>query len=217
MMTAAQPIFANVVTMKKNRTSRHRTTRSHFTADELRRILQAAREVGPREHAMFLFALAHGARCQEISNLRISDLDFDSNRVRIARVKHSNTSLQSFLAASDELFDEKRAFKSWLAVRKADNPEAFAFNSRKSAQLNRASIYRIFVDICALAKLEPGRPRNPHALKHSLAMLLMGSGANSFVMQQALGHKAISSTLAYSKPNDEQASVAIAEAFSKAF
>jgi hypothetical protein len=38
--------------------------------------LKAAHRYGPREHAMFLFAVAHGARAQEIANLRLQDINF---------------------------------------------------------------------------------------------------------------------------------------------
>jgi integrase len=41
---------------------------------QLESFLRAAKEHGPREHAMFVFAVAHGARASEISNLRINDI-----------------------------------------------------------------------------------------------------------------------------------------------
>src|SRR6266478_5890770 len=75
--TAMTPsIVKNVVRMPKQRTRQVRTRISYMTAEQLERFLQTAKEFGPREHAMFLFAVAHGARAQEIANLRISDVNF---------------------------------------------------------------------------------------------------------------------------------------------
>jgi integrase len=36
---------------------------------------------------MFLFAAAHGARAQEICNLRLSDVNFANQQIHIARLK----------------------------------------------------------------------------------------------------------------------------------
>lgn len=44
---------------------------SYMDNSQLEKFLQAAKDHGPREHAMFLFAVAHGARASEICNLRI--------------------------------------------------------------------------------------------------------------------------------------------------
>jgi len=69
-------IVKNVVRMPKRRSKQVRTRISYMTSEQLERFLKAAKECGPREHAMFLFAVAHGARAQEICNLRISDINF---------------------------------------------------------------------------------------------------------------------------------------------
>ena len=78
------------------------------------------RNTGQREHAMFLFAVAHGARAQEIANLRISDINFGNEQIHIARLKGSLASTQTLLKVKgNSLFDEKAALKAWLAVREA--------------------------------------------------------------------------------------------------
>jgi integrase len=68
---------------------------------QLERFLQAAKEYGPREHAMFLFGVAHGARASEICNLRISDINFKSEQVRIIRLKGSLDSTLAYVNPSD--------------------------------------------------------------------------------------------------------------------
>jgi type 1 fimbriae regulatory protein FimB len=228
---------AEIISMPRQRAPQHRGEREYLTTEEIKRFMKAAKEYGVREHAMFRFALSHGARAVEICNLRISDLDMDRDRVNIARVKNSDPSLQVFQPL------ERTALLKWLKVRKAERPDDFVFTSRKhssrlvcdahlngcpaeaqttnpcvgiqrnetSNRLNPATVYRLFSEIAEKAEI-PENKRHPHVLKHSLAQMLLASGENAFVIQKALGHKSISSTLAYSKPTNAQASDAIAKA-----
>src|SRR5271169_2763441 len=110
-------IVRNLIRMPKERAKRVRTRISYMDAAQQERFLQAAKEYGPREYAMFLFALAHGARVQEIANLRITDVDFRNEQVHVARVKGSLDSTQNLLRVKgNSLLNEAAAFKEWLAV-----------------------------------------------------------------------------------------------------
>jgi integrase len=216
METAMTPsIVKNVVRMPKQRSKQVRTRISYLSAQQLDRFLKAAKEYGPREHAMFLFAVAHGARAQEICNLKLSDINFSNEQVHIARLKSSLDSTQTLLKVKgNSLFDEKAAFKAWLAVRKADAGD-FVFNSQKSIQLNRITVFKLFRQIAKAAGLGESL-QHPHVLKHTAAMLLVQQGANAFLIRQALGHKSFDSTLAYVNPSDADASAALAKAFNQA-
>src|SRR5215469_4383281 len=107
--------------MPKRPAKQVRTRISYMTGEQLDRFLKAAKEYGPREHAMFLFAVAHGARAQEICNLKLADINFANEQVHIARLKGSLPSTQGLLKVKgNSLFDEKTALKSWFATRKRD-------------------------------------------------------------------------------------------------
>src|SRR5271156_806397 len=165
---------------------------------------------------MFLFAVAHGARAQEIANLRLSDINFKTEQIHIARLKGSLDSTQSLLRVKgNALFNEAAAFKTWLGVRESD-ADNYVFNSQKSTRLDRVSAYRLFQKIAKRAEL-PETLQNPHTLKHTAAMRLVHGGANAFLIRQALGHRSFNSTLAYVNPSDADASAAIQKAFSQAF
>ena len=208
-------ILKNVVRMPKERVRQVRTRISYMTADQLDRFLKAAKEYGRREHAMFLFAVGHGARAQEICNLTLSDINFGNEQIHIARLKGSLDSTQSLLRVKgNSLFDEKAALKAWLAVRKPD-ADNFVFNSQKSTQLNRVTVFKIYREIARRAGLGETL-QHPHVLKHTAAMLMVQQGANAFLIRQALGHKSFDSTLAYVNPSDADASAALAKAFNQA-
>jgi integrase/recombinase XerD len=209
-------IVKNLIRMPKERAKRVRTRISYMSSEQLERFLKAAKEFGPREYAMFLFAVAHGARAQEIANLRISDVDFKNDQIRIARVKGSLQSTQALLRVKGNgLFNEATALKDWLTVRTPDAGE-FVFNSQKALQLHRVSIYKIFKAIARKAGLGENL-QHPHVLKHTAAMLMVQQGANAFMIRQHLGHRSFDSTLAYVNPSDADASAASVRAFSQAF
>lgn len=210
-------IAANVVRMPKKRQQHPRTKLAYLSADQLLRVLKAAKEHGTREHAMFLFGVAHGARASEIANLRLADLNLKQGTVHIARLKGSLDSTQNLLKLKgNPLFDEERAFRTWLAERRPD-ANTFVFNSQKSTQLNRATIFKLFRSICEAAKIEDRTLWHPHVLKHTLAMTLVQRNTNAFLIRQQLGHKSFQSTLQYVNPSDKQASEAAAKAFAELF
>jgi integrase/recombinase XerD len=187
-----------------------------MTSEQLERFLKAAKEYGTREHAMFLFAVAHGARAQEICNLRLTDINFQNDQIHIARLKGSLASTQLLLRVKgNSLFDEKAVLKTWLAERQPD-ADNYVFNSQKSTQLNRITVYKIFKEIARKAGLGETL-QHPHVLKHTAAMLMVQQGANAFLIRQHLGHRSFDSTLAYVNPSDSEASAAAVKAFSQAF
>lgn len=209
-------IVKNVIRMPKERAARVRTRISYMSAEQQERFLQAAKDHGKREYAMFLFALAHGARTQEISNLRLTDIDFKNQQIRIHRVKGSLDSTQGLLKVKgNPLFNEAAALKEWIAARPAD-ADNFVFNSQKSTHLTRVSVYRLFRQIATAAGL-PEALRHPHCLKHSAAMNMVNKGVDAFLIRQHLGHKSFDSTLAYVNPTDASASAAATKAFSQIF
>src|SRR5580700_5303145 len=134
----------NIIRMPKQRAKQVRSRISYLSNGQLERFLQDAKESGPREHAMFLFAVAHGARAQEIANLRITDINFKTEQVHIARLKGSLDSTQNLLKVKgNALFNEAAVLKAWLDVREPDADD-FVFNSQTSTKLNRVTVYKLF-------------------------------------------------------------------------
>jgi integrase len=211
----APSITKNVARTPKQRAKQVRTRISYMTGEQLERFLKAAKEYGPREHAMFLFSVAHAARAQEICNLRLSDINFSNEQIRIARLKGSLPSTQTLLRVKgNSLLDEKAVLKAWLTVRRPDAGE-YVFNSQKAIQLNRVTVFKHFRAIAKKAGLGETL-QHPHVLKHTAAMLMVQQGANAFLIRQALGHKSFDSTLVYVNPTDRDASAALIKAFNQA-
>ena len=171
-MTPTHIVAADVITMPKKRAPQHRARISYLSSEQLEGFLTAAKEYGAREHAMFLCAVSHGLRAQEICNLRISDLNLKQGTIHIKRLKGSLDSLQNFMKVKgNSLFDEEKAFRAWLAKRAPDADE-YVFNSQKATQMHRVTVHKLFRQIATSAGL-PEMLRHPHVLKHTLAMQLV--------------------------------------------
>jgi integrase/recombinase XerD len=209
-------IVRNVVRMPRKQSKQVRSRISYMSAEQVERFLEAAKAYGVREYAMFLFGIAHGARAQEICNLRWSDINFNNEQIHIARVKGSLQSTQGlWKVKGNALFNESAAFKAWRDVRVADADD-YVFNSRKSTQLNRTTVFKLFRTIAKAAGL-PANLQHPHCLKHSCAMLMVQQRASAFMIRQHLGHRSFDSTLAYVNPSDADASAAAMKCFSQIF
>ncbi len=198
--------LANVLTLPvvapKKRVVRSRC--AHLEAEQLEAFMTAAKVHGTREWAMFVFGFSHGARVSEICDLRWSDVNFHTKQVTIARKKHSLEQTQAFLKVKGSaVFDEEKALRTWQAERPSDGDD-YVFNSQRSTNLNRITVWKLFAKIAAAAGL-PASHRHPHVIKHTLGTLLAQKGASAFAIQQKLGHRSISSTAVYVNLTSQQA------------
>ena len=92
----AKPVLRTVAAPTENRTviPRRRKnadlrTREHLTADEVERLIEAAKgnRYGHRDALMVLLTFRHGLRAAEICDLRWEQVDFKTATLHVRRVK----------------------------------------------------------------------------------------------------------------------------------
>jgi integrase/recombinase XerD len=176
----------------------------YLKPNELLKVLQHAKNQGPREHAMFLLGYAHGLRASEIASLTLADVR--NGRIACRRGKGSEHTTEELRENQNPLLDEKMALAAWLRERGDGDGSVFLFTSRKGSCLTRQQVYRLFRHCAELAGIEAGR-FNPHVLKHSYASHLLRNGADLAFVQKALGHAHISSTTRYTHVTTSEAQV----------
>lgn len=168
-----------------------------------------------RDKCMVLLAYRHGLRASEVTGLLLSDLRLADRQIVVRRLKGSLTNVQDLSDLPGEpLLSERRMLTRWLKER-ADNPSPYLFPSAKGARLSRVQFFRLFQTAARKAGLPDDRC-HPHTLKHGLAIRLVESGASLAVVAQALGHRAVSSTMVYARPTDQVADRARSIAFATA-
>jgi site-specific recombinase XerD len=165
--------------------------------DEARTLLERIPASGPleiRDRAIFEVAYSCGLRCQEIINLDIGDVDFDSERVRVEG-KGGKTRIVPIGEPAQKALDR------YLSVARpalADRAEETAlFISRRGRRLSPSDVRRRLQGWVREAALA-GRI-SPHALRHSFATHLLEGGADLRSIQELLGHSSVSTTQVYTR------------------
>jgi len=172
--------------------------------DEVERLLalpSVESPFGVRDKALLETLYATGMRVAEASALSLTDIDWRAGEARIVSGKGNKTRivlLGSFaLAALRQYIDEARP--QLMAKRKdtlAPVAEAVWINSRGT----RLSAHAIYIKVLEYTKLA-GIDKNvtPHTLRHSFATHMLQNGADLRVVQELLGHAALSSTQIYTR------------------
>lgn len=171
-----------------------------LTQDEIRRLLAAAKAVRERDWLMILVAYLHGLRASELVGLQGSNVR--DGYLTVQRLKGSLKTTHPLLANPDSLLDERATMIEF--ARKS-------IPAKPIFRLTRQQFHRIVRAHAKAAKI-PAHKAHPHILKHSIAVHLIPLIGVEKV-QQWLGHRSLSSTGAYLRVTDEEASAAVAEAF----
>src|ERR1700722_19214146 len=150
----------------------------HLSESELLDVLECARKVSSRDHALLLVAYTHGLRNQEVARLRIGDLNWKSQEITIRRLKSSLNTVQPIVRHRGRpALCEMTALRLWLKERRlSSDPSGFLFVSKKGGALGQRQVNRLFAEYCELASqarmARGGAPiaksvRHVHCLKHS--------------------------------------------------
>jgi type 1 fimbriae regulatory protein FimB len=183
---------------------------------ELLGLLRAAKAHGAREHAMVLVAYTHGLRASEVCKLKLADIDLRAGTIAVNRLKGSLSSTQELHPHRGEpVLDEVKVLRAYLNERK-DDGSGFLFLSQKGGGMSRQHFHQLFVSLAEDAGI-PSTKRHPHVLKHTIASHLISENVNLAIVQRALGHRSISSTMVYCGVNDELVKTEVNGALLRAF
>ena len=168
----------------------HLRRRDYLTADEVKRLLAAARlgRHGARDHLMLLLMYRHGQRVRELIALRRTDLDLASGQLWVQRLKHGLSTSQPLTC------DELRALRRHLSGRADLLP--WLFLSERGQPLTRQAVNYLLR--CIAARAELGAV-HPHMLRHSCRHALAHAGRDLRLIQDYLGHRDPRHTARYTR------------------
>ena len=159
---------------------------------------------GLRDHAILEVLYGCGLRVSEVVNLKISDLYFEEQFLRVIGKGDKQRLVPMGEAAID-------AVKAYLEQR----PEAAAgydvqvFLNRFGKSLSRVSIFNMVKKQAMLAGVT--KEISPHTFRHSFATHLIENGADLRVVQEMLGHESILTTEIYTHIDTQTWQAAILE------
>ncbi len=167
-----------------------------LTVEEIDRIINAidlSKPEGHRNKAIIETMYSCGLRVSEVINLRLSDLFFEEEFIRV-RGKGSKQRLvpisQQAIKAIN-LYIE--TYRKHLKI-----PEEYrdiVFLNRRGKKMTRVMIFLIVKELAEKAGIN--KNVSPHTFRHSFATHLIEGGANLRAVQAMLGHEHITTTEIY--------------------
>jgi site-specific recombinase XerD len=150
----------------------------------------------PMDHALALLMLRCGLRVSEVARLRLGDIDWTQQSIRIEQGKGRKDRIV-YLSA-----DALAALRTCLAARPTETPDGFVFWNQK--RTHRAlSTKGIQKKIERYAKAA-GIKASCHSLRHTFASNLLEAGAEVISIKELLGHASIQSSERYAKLSNQR-------------
>ncbi len=155
--------------------------------------IDLSRAEGERNRAMLETLYGCGLRVSELTNLKISDLFFEEEFIKIT----GKGNKQRLVPISN--INEKyiRIYLEEVRVHQTVKKgfEDILFLNRRGRQLTRAMIFTIVKELADKTGLQ--KTISPHTFRHSFATHLLENGADLRAIQQMLGHESITTTEVY--------------------
>lgn len=179
----------------------------YLSQDELKRLFSVI--TSKRDKAIFLIAYRHGLRASEIGMIRVDDVNFQTARIRIERLKGSLGGTYPMQA------DEIKAVKAWIKERdgiatvkwcnqrQPSTKSPWLFTSNRGTPISRDrldDLMKIYGDKAGI----PADRRHFHVLKHSIGTHLRAAGADIRFIQVWLGHANIQNAARYEHIDDPE-------------
>lgn len=178
----------------------HENIPSALRAEEVRRVLEVTRRdlspVGLRDYAILTLLATYGLRAAEIVNLRLEDIDW---RRDVLRVRHAKTGMcselpllrepgEAVLRYLEEARPQSAHREVFLGIRAPRRP------FKCGSTLNSVTIARL-----RAAGIAPQGQKGPHAFRHARAVSLLRSGVPLKIIGDVLGHRSAAATAEYLK------------------
>lgn len=173
---------------------------SAIRAEDVQRALKVLKQdrtaLGRRDYAIWMLLVTYGLRAGEIKALKLSDIHWRGERLRI---RHAKTGAYSELpllrAPADALLNYLRYGRPATTAR-----TVFLRAQAPYRALNpNTNLHGIVIRRLAAVGVRPRGRCGPHALRHARAVSLLRGGVPLKVIGDVLGHRSERSTAVYLK------------------
>ncbi len=150
---------------------------------------------GLRNRCLIRVALEAGLRASELTHLRPERLDMRTCRLVVREGKGAKDRV---LWISDDLRD---LIGRWLERRPAS---PWLFPTRDGGQLDTRYLRTMVKHYAVKAGVPEADRVSPHVLRHTFATDLLRETKNIILVQKALGHSDVSTTMVYTHVHDDE-------------
>lgn len=174
----------------------------YYTAEEVAKIISAidrGNALGKRNYAMILLGARYGLRISDIISLKLSELDFENNCIRITQNKTGKP------LVLDMLPDVGWALIDYLKNGRPDVecPNVFLKHTHPYAAFSRSNtmqqILRQYATSAGIWKAGTEKHCSFHMLRYSLASDLIQQGVSLTTISGILGHSELNVTTLYTQ------------------
>ncbi len=148
---------------------------------------------GERDKAILETLYGCGLRVSELTNLKISDIFFDQEFIRVIGKGDKERLVPIGRNASEQI--KRYIFQVRTHQKIAPGYGDIVFLNRMGKRLSRISIFNIVKKHTELSGVK--KSVSPHSFRHSFASHLIEGGADLRSVQQMLGHASITTTEIY--------------------
>jgi len=145
-------------------------------------------EIGIRDKAMLELLYATGLRVSELVNLKIHNVNFETNFLRCV----GKGNKERIVPVGSHAV---RSIQEYLKVRNPEKAGDYLFITSRNRCMTRENFWKRIKHYSKIAGI--GQKIYPHLLRHSFATHLLSHGADLRVVQEMLGHSDISTTQIY--------------------
>ncbi len=148
---------------------------------------------GERNRAMLETLYGCGLRVSELVALKISDLYFDEEFIKITGKGNKQRFVPISKTTKKYINLYRNTTRNKLTIQKGF--EDTLFLNRRGRQLTRAMVFTIIKNLAT--KINLNKTISPHTFRHSFATHLLENGADLRAIQLMLGHESITTTEVY--------------------
>ncbi len=175
---------------------RRRKLPSVLTVSEINKILKSpdtSSMLGLRDRAMLELCYSSGLRVSELINLKINDLLFGDEVIRVLGKGSKQRIVPVGKSAVKWVTEYLKSARPFLENK--IRSQNIIFLNRRGTKLSRMGIWKIFNRYTKESGIK--KEVHPHTFRHSFATHLVEGGADLRAVQEMLGHSDISTTQIY--------------------
>jgi len=173
-----------------------------LTDDEINSLIDAidvTKAEGLRNRAILETLYSCGLRVSELVDLKVSNLHFEQEFLRIAGKGERERLVPISKRAIEDIKKYLVNSRKKLVIEKGY--ENVVFLNRRGKKLSRVMIFTIIKNLADKINLE--KSISPHTFRHSFASALVQGGADLRTVQEMLGHESILTTEIYAHLDKE--------------
>ncbi|OPJ63467.1 tyrosine-type recombinase/integrase [Clostridium oryzae] len=160
-------------------------------------VIDTGTYAGLRDFTMLIIMLDCGIRIQELSNVKIEDIDVKNRILKVNGITAKTRIYRELPLSKDSI----NLLKQMIQISKDNNSEYVFLSSQTGEKIDHDVVIKNFGKYGKKAGIT--HRATPHVFRHAMAVNAIKNGMDVFTLQKILGHSSIQTTRKYIQLNIE--------------